>query len=403
VIRHLFRLVWNRKRSSALIFAEMLVCFLVLCAVGTGVAFMLDNWHRPRGFEYRDTWHVQVGSWQYYRAPQEQRRDVLQGLRRVLEEARQLQGVEAAALMDNSPYSTSTSSWTFDIAGQEMDVQFGPATDDLPRALGLRLLAGRWFGEGDRGLGWVPVVISRNLALARFGNAAPLGERLRTRADADSTRTDFRVVGVFQDYRRHGEVLAAPFVGYYPARMDDIADLPPRELLVRVRPGTTASFERELLTSLQRVVPTWSLRADTLEHEREVRLRFYLLPLVILATLAGFLVLMVGFGLTGVLWQNVTRRTAELGLRRALGATSRAVQRQVLGEVLMIAALAMGLGALLFVQLPILRVLDFLPARVYVYGLAEAVALLFGLVALCGLYPSWMATRVQPAAALQHD
>ena len=46
MIRHLFHLTWNRKRSTALVFLELFGCFLVLCAVATGAAYTIDNWRR---------------------------------------------------------------------------------------------------------------------------------------------------------------------------------------------------------------------------------------------------------------------------------------------------------------------------------------------------------------------
>ena len=60
---------------------------------------------------------------------------------------------------------------------------------------------------------------------------------------------------------------------------------------------------------------------------------------------AGFLMLMVALGLTGVLWQNVTQRTREIGLRRAKGATARRIHRQILGELLVMTTLALAAGA----------------------------------------------------------
>ena len=61
MIRHVFTLVWNRKRSSGLIFTEILISFLVLCAVLT-VALQFHRLSRePLGYAYEDVWEVEVG------------------------------------------------------------------------------------------------------------------------------------------------------------------------------------------------------------------------------------------------------------------------------------------------------------------------------------------------------
>ena len=60
MIRHLFKLIWNRKRASALVIVEIFVCFLVLFAVLTLSIYTYQNYHRPIGFAYRNIFSVNV-------------------------------------------------------------------------------------------------------------------------------------------------------------------------------------------------------------------------------------------------------------------------------------------------------------------------------------------------------
>ena len=232
MIRHLFRLTWNRKRSTALVFLELLGCFLVLCTVATGLAFTVGNWRRPLGFDYRSISRVFLRS-EFYRLPPAERAKPIADAKRVLAEVQAFPEVEAAGLMENGPYSNSESSWTFDLEGGEANVCFAAITPDVPRALGLQLLRGRWFEPADEALAWTPVVISAGLARARFGSADPLGQRLRSRPnDPDQDDSDLRVVGVMQDYRRSGETEAATSAALALARLQPeyptASDVPPR-------------------------------------------------------------------------------------------------------------------------------------------------------------------------------
>lgn len=143
MIRHLVRLTWNRKRSTALVFLELVGCFLVLCAVVTGVVFTVDNWRRPLGFEYADVWRLELSYGEFYRASDDQRQQAIEGARRVLDEVRVMPEVEAVGLMENSPYVGSTSSWTFEFEGEEANVHFASVSVDLPRAMRFHLLRGR--------------------------------------------------------------------------------------------------------------------------------------------------------------------------------------------------------------------------------------------------------------------
>jgi putative ABC transport system permease protein len=151
------------------------------------------------------------------------------------------------------------------------------------------------------------------------------------------------------------------------------------------------------------VAPDWDFELTALEDARKDILQETWLPLLISGVVAGFLVIMVGLGLVGVLWQTVTRRTRELGLRRALGATAMAVRWQVLGELLALTTLAVVVGALIFVQLPLLHLFSQVGFHIYLMALAIGMLVIYPFVVLCGLYPSWLATRVHPVQALQHE
>jgi putative ABC transport system permease protein len=409
VIRHLLHLTWNRKRSSALVFLELAACFLVLCAVATSAAFTLDNWRRPLGFRYDNIYNVRLGYGQFYDAPEAQKRQAIDGALRALTEVRSMPEVEAAALVTNTPYSGHTSSTTMELDGRTLDVHIGGISSDAPATLGLRLVRGRWFDAGDEATSTIPVVISESLVRVRYGATDPIGQPLMPKDPPGSDSNDPKriVVGVMADYRRDGETRAAPYVAFAQLRLNSgqpmKSDAPPRELLVRVRPGTSAAFEETLARRLQSLAPTWGFDIDTLSQTRDRWLRIHILPLILAATVAGFLLLMVGFGLVGVLWQSVARRTSEIGLRRALGATATHVRAQIVGELLAVATLAMLVGAILFLQLPAIGVFGFVPWRIYLAGLAVATVALYCFVVVCALYPGWMATRIHPARALQHE
>jgi putative ABC transport system permease protein len=106
--------------------------------------------------------------------------------------------------------------------------------------------------------------------------------------------------------------------------------------------------------------------------------------------------------LVGVLWQNVTQRTREIGLRRAKGATQQHVHAQILGELFVLASIGVFLGFIVVVQFPLLDLIG-IEARVFAFGLGVSLVLIYALTLTAGLYPSWLATKVQPAEALHYE
>ena len=121
------------------------------------------------------------------------------------------------------------------------------------------------------------------------------------------------------------------------------------------------------------------------------------------ALVAAFLMIMVALGLIGVLWQTVTQRTKEIGLRRAKGATKGKIYLQILGELLVITTAGLIAGVLVVVQFPLLDLLGFASGDVYATSIVVSLAAIYLLTIICGLYPSWMATKVRPAEALHYE
>ena len=136
---------------------------------------------------------------------------------------------------------------------------------------------------------------------------------------------------------------------------------------------------------------------------RDSNHRARLAPVQAFSLVAGFLLLMVALGLTGVLWQSVTQRTREIGLRRAKGASAGRIHTQILGEILVMTSLALVLGVAVVVQFPLLDLLGFVRPGVFASSLAISIVALYGVTVACGFYPSRIATRIAPADALRYD
>jgi putative ABC transport system permease protein len=154
---------------------------------------------------------------------------------------------------------------------------------------------------------------------------------------------------------------------------------------------------------LHGIAADYPVRIQHMDQMRDLMNKAFIAPAIIGGIVASFLITMVALGLSGVLWQTVTRRTREIGLRRALGATGPEVNRQILLEVALLSTLALVVGAIVVAQLPLLGVFRIVSKPAFAIGFAGALATIYGLTLLCGLYPSWLAGRVQPAQALHYE
>ena len=400
MIRHLFKLVWNRKRTSALLILEIFFSFLVVFVVATLGMYCWDNYKRPLGFSIKDVWQLRIET---KKSDDQHTADESATYARLLKEVQSFDAVESAAGAQGAPYEFGEYRSGMMINHHDVTMEFNEVTPELKDVLGLRLVSGRWFQDGDEKLGWLPVVIDRDLAREAFRGLEPVGQRLSEPVpDGMKPRPEMRVIGVVDDFRRAGELSGPGNYRFDLKRLGNPDDRPGRVILVKVRPGTPASFEETLMARAQGVAPEWSFEVKPLTQLRESAFRLRLTPLIVGGIVAFFLLLMVGLGLIGVLWQNLLQRTREIGLRRATGASRAEVHRQVLLEQVLLTTLGVFLGTVLVAQIPILDLIG-LSSRVFVGGLLTAMVSIYLLSILCALYPSAMAARVQPADALRYE
>lgn len=401
--RHLMKLVWNRKRTNVLLIVEIFFSFLVVFAVATLAMYFLDNYRRPLGYDWRNVLRVDVDMKQV--SDDDFTPEQVERFARVLQEVRGLDGVEAVAGAMATPFGFGGYGDQTMVNKHRIRMDFNEVTQDFDKAMGLEIVSGRWFQPSDAALAWQPIVIDEDLAREAYPGEDPVGKRF-TEPEPEAQRPERRVIGVIRDFRQGGEFEGA--TPYYLAykRVGTAGwreDRPARELFVRTRPGTPVEIEEKLVERAQKVAPDWSFQVTPLWQARESSFRLKLAPLVVGGIVAFFLLLMVGLGLLGVLWQNLLQRTREIGLRRATGASRDAVHRQILLEQLLLTTLGVLLGTALVAQIPILDLIGFISGKVFAGGLIFAMATIYLLSLLCALYPSAMAARVQPAEALRYE
>ena len=394
MIRHLLKLVWNRKRANALIVGEIFISFIVVFAVLTGAVMYGAKWNEPLGFSWQNVWDVGLEFGETPGTRESPEMHVL--VKRLIDEVRAMPQVAAVGAAGTPPYSFSTSESVSEIDGRKVTYIFDDATDGYADAMQLKLVSGRWFNASDDGAQNQPVVVDTNAARELFLTEDAVGKKFEA-----SEGVYYQVVGVIAPFRKDGESTGDMNMMFRRSAAGDTRA--GSHLMVRLHPGTPAVFEQQLVERLQQLAPSLSFRVKTMAQMRQNMMRARLAPLLAGGIIGTFLIAMVTLGLTGVLWQNVTRRTREIGLRRAMGATGGNVHRQVLGEVALLATFALALGSIVVLQLPIIGAFTYVSPSAFTTGFICALAAIYALAVLCGLYPSWLASRLQPADALRYE
>lgn len=390
---HLLKLVWARKGANLLLIVEIFFSFIVVFAVAMATVSGLRRAGTPLGFSYHDVYRVSTS---FADLDNEQKAtDSPERTGAVLHELEAIPQVEAAAAAMSTPFEQMMATTVIETDGRVVSTTWTELSDDADEVLGLQVVSGRWFEPADDVFDWTPVVINRALAEQAFPGQDPIGKWL----DEDG---DQRVVGMVEQYRRAGELQKVGSAMITRLSSEKPNRHRPTRFLIKVAPGTTAAFEREVLRRVRGVAPQWTLTMEPLESTRRQGLKMAMAPMVVGGGVAASLMLMVMLGMVGVFWQAVTTRKEEIGLRRALGGSRGSLCRQFLLEIVLLTTVGAGLAVVIVLQLPLLGVLGEVSWLTFGSALALAVALLYGLALGSGLYPALLAARVEPAAAL-HD
>ena len=395
MLLHSLKLIWNKRRANGLLFLEVVLAFLVLFGVLAFVLFNYDRWRAPLGFEHEDSLLVYV-MW-----PEEaDSTTIFEYQERLLTEVKAVDGVSETALIGfAAPFSGNTWRNITDDNGFEIDFKGFPSDEHTERTARLKVTEGRWYREEDKLWKYPPVVINRAFQEKYFPEVPTLVDSVIF------TDGQTRIVGVVEDFKYNSNFAEREPIVFFPQKDEEIAEDPRfafSTVWVRTDPGKKILVQEDIHKAAVAVTKDPNVTIRDVAKVRDRANRPTLVPIVALSVIAGFLLINAALGLFGVLFTQINRRRAEIGLRKAMGATPREVIVQFVLEVLLVTGSALLLGLFFAVQVPLLD-LTSIPDKFMFYGMVGAVIIITLIVALCAIIPSWQASRLQPAKVLHEE
>jgi predicted permease len=266
--------------------------------------------------------------------------------------------------------------------------------------VGMRLVAGRGFTERDTGSAPRVAVVNETFARTFFGGQNPLGRRISVKPTFRS-QDAIEIAGVVRDSKYNDLRRETQSMFYLPLYQGQ-SEVTSIEVRTEGSPLALAAPVRRILEHANPEIEIWE--AKTLEGQVDRSLTRERL-LGKLSSLFGVLATaLAAIGLYGTLSYAVARRTREIGLRMALGATALEIRRRLLGEALRVAAIGLAAGA------PLALVAGRL-VEVFLYGVAPAdpvtlggsAALMLAVASLAAYLPARRASRIDPMEALRYE
>ena len=324
--------------------------------------------------------------------------------RDLLDSVSALPGVQAAGAVTILPLGHSEGLYWLAVEGRNFDekvfFQTRSVTPHYFAAMGIHLIEGRYFTDSDSAGHPNVAIVSRTFSEQYFPGQSPLEKRFHF-IDGAAKPTWWTIVGVVDDVRNTSlEEQPRPqaYLSFWQST------LPYASIVLRTNtaPKTTAEGVRKELGTLDPALGVADVRTmDQLVSEATEERRF---QTTILSSFSSIALVFSLVGLYALLAYSVRQRTAEIGIRVALGAQKRDVMKLIVGQGAGLAITGIGLG--LASAWALTRLLSSLLFEVKATdgGTFVTVAFVFGVVLLAASYiPARQAMRMDPMVALRRE
>jgi predicted permease len=397
----------SHRLRQTLVIAEIALAVVPVIGSGLMIRAFWKLHHVDVGFEPRGVvaFSLQLPA-SRYKTP-----DLLRFANELQERLSVLPGVRSAGLAGELPPLRPIDANDTDIEDYQATPD-GPAenvdywntvSEDYFKTMGIRTLDGRTFDASDRNDNAQKVLVINQAMAKRFWQGNPIGRRVNP--GFLNPPNWFTVVGIVENTKNIGvDKPAGTELYFLVPQIASFGISSQMNFVVRTDgdPASLASSIRSTVASLDSSVPVYQLRTmNDIVADSLVRPRFLSL---LLGSFSAIALALAAVGIYGVMAYSVTQRTQEIGVRVALGATTRGVLGMVVGQGLKLTLIGLGVGlggALVLTRVMASVLFEISTTDPATFG---GVAILLTVVGLAACFvPARKAAKVDPMVALRYE
>lgn len=406
--RYILKNLLKRKQKRITLLIELFLSFLAFFFIFSFIVREINNTKYPLGFNYTGVYSFIP----QYVGKAEDINAYLTAEKNLINSFLLYPGVEAISDYTGSPFfSEGYMNPAEPINGNGISIPANQINlmmvqDDFDKVLDLKILEGRWFTSEDNTSNIQPVVLTKNLKEMIFDDSRAIGDTIELNG------YKCKIVGVCNVIKHKGDYshpestlfvrnVLGDNVQYKPVR-GGTGSFIIRSFLFKTQKEIGVGFESKIFQFMNTKHPDFQVSITPLNETRSKYIRSTMLPLFTTLLIITALFFNVLFGMFGVLWYNISQRKSEIGLRMAVGASKTEIYRQFITEMLLLTTIGIIPAIAIAIQFPLLKIFNMEPI-VFIVAIVLSAAVIYILVALCTLFPSFRATKIQPAIALHEE
>ncbi|MBB6460486.1 ABC transporter permease [Flammeovirga kamogawensis] len=393
MLKHLLNILWVRKRKNSLMVIEIGFSFVILFLLFSLLVEKLENYSRDTGFSTENIMILNLDNQNIFEEFKD--KAFVDNLYTSLFQAiRSNNEVIDVTEMDYAhPYGNSRNTTRLEfkngIKFYPTEQRFRPSAVNF---LDLNFVKGRAFLTEDAHGSKEPIIVNQLFY-----------ERLVPYINQDdsfiSEEQEYQIVGVIDNYNFSNDfddqldivIKNASFLSWMK---DDHQD----KIFIKTK-NDPRKIEVQLVNQLEKINPKLKINAGYFDSAQSDKNNNEILPLFLISFVSLFLVINIALGLYGVLWFNITKRKSEIGIRRAMGASTQDIFKQIFSEVALLFIIGILLGSVIAIQFPLLGTFNFSNTE-YLMGALLSLGFVLLITIACGYYPSKLATKITPLEAL---
>ena len=393
MIRHILKLMWNRKRSLAWIFIEQILVFAVLLFCFTGLSSRIVRHFSKGNIRVDNIVSISYNKIDNSRDTDEEKEVNHAQFHSMLERMKEWQSVELISI-NRFGAMPLVGAWTDSVNFNEhryrANIKY--CDENFYRMFSPKLKEGEWFRNADAFSETPPALITQLLADNIGLTGSAIGQTV------EFNGIIYRIIGVVEAFKERASNEQQPAL-FMPSSLSTGKEW---EYAVKHKPGVRSDFNKAFLAEFFKYFPRDQFKPGIMELNKfneqvnflESSIQFYMLGIP-----TGFLLIFAFMGTFGVVWMQSKKRMSELGLRIALGCTPARLQRIIIIENLILTTFAMLPGLIVMANL-----YAFAPKGwEWSAAVGAAVVLMLLFSAFSAWYPARQAAKVQPVEALRSN